>query len=98
MGLLYTAFILMIVAIYILRKTVISLLDALLSKLLRIFCCCFFKSDQDVELARQEDQKKLDRLGIDAFSQDFIADLQVSHLKTLYQRLSRQIKYLDSDE
>jgi len=84
MGLLYTVFILLIIAIYILRKTVVSLLDTLLSKLIRIFCCCFFKSDQDVELAHQESQKKLDRLGIDAFSQDFIADLQVSHLKNLY--------------
>ena len=75
MGLLYAAFIILIVAIYILRKTVVSLLDALLSKLFRIFCCCFFKSDQDIELAHQEEQNKLDRLGIDAYSQDFIADL-----------------------
>lgn len=34
----------------------------------------------------------LDRLGIDAYSQDFIADLQIPHLKNLYDRTNMQLK------
>lgn len=98
LGIAYAAFILLLLASYIMKKTVIDFLDAFLSKLLRIFCCCFYKSDHEVELARQESQKKLDRQGVDAYSQDFIADLKIAHLNTLYQRLCRQIVHLEDNE
>jgi len=71
------------------QKTIFRLVWIVLEKILKVVCCCFIKSeDENVKRARQ--QKEREKLGIDSWSDDFIAESHVGQLHDFWERFQME--------
>jgi len=67
------------------QKTIFRLIWIILEKILKVLCCCFFrKEDENVRRAKQKRERE--NLGIDSWSDDFIAESHVGQLHDFWER------------
>jgi len=86
LGLLYALFALVLLLGYAVKRTVWTLIAALLASVARVLCCCFFRNKAQIEKERQVAVAVKNAQGIDSYSQDFVAEIRIGPLGDLYKR------------
>lgn len=83
---IYASFIIFLLVAFILQRTILKWVWLIISKSLRVCCFCCFKNDAEKNKIREEQQRLRELKGIDAWSEDYIAECQVSGLKDMWER------------
>lgn len=91
-GIFYLVFIVLLIALFILRNTVGLILGTLFAGLFKLMCCCCKKSKEQEE-QHEKDMLKAEGLNID--SQDIFTDFRIGPLQDKYLKSTKELKNIN---